>query len=91
MIGIMANCNDSTIELKGGAYAAMGAPTEAAIRIVVEKLGVFDNNFENDGYSPMAYNDHVQSEWTKHATMEFTRDRKAMSVIVGKKGQSNHI
>lgn len=39
----------------------------------------------------MAYNEKVQTLWTKHATLEFTRDRKAMSVIVGKRGVPNHI
>lgn len=91
LVGIMANCNESIIEYKDGTYRALGAPTEAAIRILVEKLGKYDPEFSSEDGSPMAYNDHVQKSWKKYATLEFTRDRKAMSVIANKKGESNHI
>jgi hypothetical protein len=37
----------------------------------------------------MAYNEAVAKDWKKHATLEFTRDRKAMSIIANKKGESN--
>jgi P-type E1-E2 ATPase len=42
LIAIMANCNEAIIEYKEGTYRALGAPTEAAIRILVEKLGKYD-------------------------------------------------
>lgn len=37
-----AVCNEARIEAKGGVYKAMGAPTEAALLVLAEKLGVPD-------------------------------------------------
>lgn len=39
---VCAVCNDAHIEYKDGRYHAVGAPTEAALVVLVEKLGVAD-------------------------------------------------
>ena len=39
---VCAVCNDAHIEYKEGRYHAVGAPTEAALVVLVEKLGVAD-------------------------------------------------
>lgn len=35
-------CNDARIEAKGGIFRAVGAPTEAALIVLAEKLGLAD-------------------------------------------------
>lgn len=40
---VCAVCNDAHIEYKDGKYHAVGAPTEAALSVLVEKLGVTDS------------------------------------------------
>ena len=39
---VCAICNDAHIEFKDGRFHAVGAPTEAALVVLVEKLGVAD-------------------------------------------------
>lgn len=39
---VCALCSDSHIEAKQGVYKAVGQPTEAALLVLVEKLGVPD-------------------------------------------------
>lgn len=36
-------CNEARIEFKNGLFRAVGAPTEAALVVLAEKLGVADN------------------------------------------------
>ena len=40
---VCAVCNDAHIEYKDGKFHAVGAPTEAALSVLVEKLGVTDS------------------------------------------------
>ena len=43
MVDIMSMCNDAQVQKKGPElYTAIGAPTEAAMRVVVEKLKHYD-------------------------------------------------
>lgn len=43
---VCAVCNDAHIEFKDGRYHAVGAPTEAALVVLVEKLGVADSGLK---------------------------------------------
>ena len=80
----MSICNESKIIKKDAqSCSALGAPTEAALKVVVEKLGAYDTQFKGwNPEEPMSYNNYIAETHKKFATLEFTRDRKAMSVIV---------
>ncbi|XP_047943537.1 calcium-transporting ATPase 4, endoplasmic reticulum-type-like [Salvia hispanica] len=86
---IAAICNDADVEKasqeKSGHYVANGMPTEAALKVMVEKMGL-PNEIAS---GPSAGYDGVlrcSYTWNKleHriATLEFDRDRKSMGVIV---------
>lgn len=90
-----ALCNDShlTYAADRGVYQRVGEATEVALRVLAEKIGL-------PGYSPMPSalsamsrqeratycNDHWQQEWRKLHTLEFSRDRKMMSVLCASAG-----
>ncbi|XP_074330230.1 calcium-transporting ATPase 4, endoplasmic reticulum-type-like [Apium graveolens] len=85
---IAALCNDSSIEQTGNQYVASGMPTEAALKVLVEKMGL------PVGLDSGPFSDHGDPQrccraWTESeariATLEFDRDRKSMGVIVNSK------
>lgn len=66
----------------------MGEPTEAALKVLVEKIGCRDDklmrslaSMSTDG-RVNAINDHIEESIPRLLTFEFTRDRKMMSVLV---------
>lgn len=76
-VEVCSLCNDSDVVLgEGGKYKHVGAPTEAALKVLVEKL------MPSVGGSGMAANALLAGQQEHVATLEFTRDRKSMSVIV---------
>ncbi|KAL4335774.1 hypothetical protein GQ457_07G033970 [Hibiscus cannabinus] len=81
---ISAVCNDAGIEHSGNHYVATGMPTEAALKVLVEKMGLPE---ESDS-SSTSHGDPQRccQRWKKMeqriATLEFDRDRKSMGVIV---------
>ncbi|CAE7561741.1 ECA1 [Symbiodinium pilosum] len=85
---IAAVCNDSRLEVEAGSFRRMGEPTEAALLTLVEKLGVPDPVLHGrcwqrprDRGDAMAFCKYWTSSLLKKATLEFTRDRKSMSVF----------
>ncbi|RUS15310.1 putative calcium-transporting ATPase sarcoplasmic/endoplasmic reticulum type, partial [Endogone sp. FLAS-F59071] len=98
---ICSVCNDSRIAydevcrlsivlfiVTNDAYTNVGEPTEAALKVLVEKLGT-DDTFVNANLATLskkdratACNNHYESRATRLATLEFSRDRKSMSVLV---------
>ncbi|CDH55033.1 calcium-transporting atpase [Lichtheimia corymbifera JMRC:FSU:9682] len=88
-------CNDSRITYDESAdtYQCIGEPTEAALQVLVEKLGTDDINVNGRLQSlskkerATACNDHFASLFNRVATLEFTRDRKSMSVLVASGSQ----
>ncbi|CAL5389022.1 unnamed protein product [Camellia sinensis] len=82
---IAALCNDAGIEQAGNHYVASGMPTEAALKVMVEKMGLPDGL---DSGTTSGYRDVLRccQTWKKLerriATLEFDRDRKSMGVIV---------
>ncbi|KAI8027417.1 Calcium-transporting ATPase, endoplasmic reticulum-type [Camellia lanceoleosa] len=96
MAEICALCNDAGIFCNGHLFRATGLPTEAALKVLVEKMGVPDNKARNKiRDTQLAANYLIDSNtvklgccewWTKRskrlATLEFDRIRKSMSVIV---------
>jgi Ca2+ transporting ATPase len=83
-------CNDARIayDASTDTYACIGEPTEAALQVLVEKFGTVDQQFNNQLGSlskeerSTACNDYYSNQAKRTATLEFTRDRKSMSVIV---------
>ncbi|CAO3616058.1 unnamed protein product [Mucor hiemalis] len=87
---ICSLCNDARIvyDESTDSYGNIGEPTEAALQVLVEKFGTVDASFNNHLKSfsksdrSTACNDYYGSQCKRTATLEFTRDRKSMSVIV---------
>ncbi|XP_077245643.1 calcium-transporting ATPase, endoplasmic reticulum-type-like [Tasmannia lanceolata] len=93
---ICAVCNDAGILSNGSLFRATGLPTEAALKVLVEKMGLPDIK-ERNGIcdSQLAVDCSIDRStvklgccqwWSKRskrvATLEFDRVRKSMSVIV---------
>ncbi|OAQ24193.1 calcium-transporting ATPase [Linnemannia elongata AG-77] len=89
---ICAICNNSTIAYNSetDTYVNVGEPTEAALKVLVEKMGTDDaaTNVSLDNLSASkrvdACNQYYTERVTKLATLDFSRDRKSMSVLVAK-------
>ncbi|MBA0579021.1 hypothetical protein Gorai_021289 [Gossypium raimondii] len=96
MAEICAVCNDAGIFCDGRLFRATGLPTEAALKVLVEKMGVPDAKMRNKIHdSQLAANYLIDRStiklgccewWTKRskrlATLELDTVRKSMSVIV---------
>eukprot|EP01017_Pseudomicrothorax_dubius_P040984 TRINITY_DN650_c0_g1_i1.p1 TRINITY_DN650_c0_g1~~TRINITY_DN650_c0_g1_i1.p1 ORF type:complete len:1018 (+),score=363.95 TRINITY_DN650_c0_g1_i1:151-3204(+) len=80
LCAIMSVCNDATLVKKEHRVEIKGLPTEAALKVLVEKIGRYDRSFS--GWTSIeAYNTHISKDFEKRATLEFSRDRKSMSVL----------
>lgn len=76
-------CNEASVEYKNGRYSHIGEPTEAALKALVEKMGVTDLAKSNDPVLlTRQCNDYWLSKYKKLAILEFNRNRKSMSVLV---------
>jgi Ca2+-transporting ATPase len=85
LIDVCSVCNDSDIVFgEDGKYKHVGAPTEAALKVLVEKL--MPRTTDNAELVPLPANTEIAARLKAECTLEFTRDRKSMSVIaeVGK-------
>ena len=82
-------CNDSRIVKEKGVFKAVGQPTEAALLVMAEKIGVEDGKVQKqikadrggEGGAPTGACSSYASGYSKIATLEFDRDRKSMSVL----------
>lgn len=86
---ICSVCNDSDISIdEHGNYAAIGQPTEAALKVLVEKLQHSDAsvNAQLASFSPKERASAVSKAYATASprllTLEFSRDRKSMSTLV---------
>lgn len=84
-------CNDSRIEWdEEGKIKRIGEPTEAAMKVVAEKLGVLGGSRNVEEIT--AVSDHWTAQFKRLATLEFSRDRKSMSVLCrGEEDSSNSL
>ncbi|CAD6564903.1 MAG: hypothetical protein TREMPRED_000390 [Tremellales sp. Tagirdzhanova-0007] len=89
LVEICAICNDAKIvyNLESDTYANVGEPTEAALKVLVEKLASDSDSF-NSGLGSLgpqaratAVNDYYDTRIKRLLTFEFGRDRKSMSVL----------
>lgn len=82
---VAAVCNDANVEKSGNHYVASGMPTEAALKVMVEKMGL-PKYLDNDSSLYQADILYCCQQWKnierRIATLEFDRDRKSMGVIV---------
>lgn len=94
---ISSVCNDSNIvkeenkETDQIIFKAIGEPTEAALKVFVEKLSKPSKLelLESSIKSVTPISDLYNSEYPRLATFEFTRDRKSMSVLTSTSANPN--
>ncbi|XWS66974.1 hypothetical protein CRYUN_Cryun05aG0246500 [Craigia yunnanensis] len=84
---IAAICNDAGVTHSDHKFVAHGMPTEAAIKVLVEKMGLPKGS--HSGGSAGSDVLRCCQWWNEYehriATLEFDRDRKSMGVIVKSK------
>eukprot|EP00761_Pharyngomonas_kirbyi_P004099 gb/GECH01004103.1/.p1 GENE.gb/GECH01004103.1/~~gb/GECH01004103.1/.p1 ORF type:complete len:1012 (+),score=258.84 gb/GECH01004103.1/:1-3036(+) len=96
---ICSLCNDAgiTYDDLNFRYDRIGEPTEAALKVLVEKIGLKDPSMNAQISSlqaserATACSSHWEQEYEKRATLEFSRDRKSMSVYCTDKKDSNYL
>jgi Ca2+ transporting ATPase len=94
LAAIGAVCNDSKIVYNSEKklYTNLGEPTEAALKVLAEKIGCQDVDLTKalSAMDPVtrasAVCDHYERIIPRLLTFEFTRDRKMMSVLVRTNG-----
>ncbi|KAH0542252.1 hypothetical protein FGG08_003374 [Glutinoglossum americanum] len=94
MAEISALCNEASIayDPKTGTFSCVGESTEGALRVLAEKIGTADRAFNSKRLSyslkdRLRYaSQYFETKAPRLATYEFSRDRKSMSVLVGKGG-----
>lgn len=83
---ICAMCNDSSVDYNESKdiYEKVGEATETALSVLVEKINFYntDTSHLNKREIATACNQVIQSMWKKEFTLEFSRDRKSMSVYI---------
>ncbi|KAM4700173.1 sarcoplasmic/endoplasmic reticulum calcium ATPase 3 [Discoglossus pictus] len=81
---ICALCNDSSLDFNStkGVYEKVGEATETALTSLVEKMNVFNTDLSNltKVERANACNSVIKRLMKKECTLEFSRDRKSMSV-----------
>ncbi|GAB2214702.1 hypothetical protein Drorol1_Dr00019064 [Drosera rotundifolia] len=81
---VAAVCNDAGVEQSVNHFVANGMPTEAALKVMVEKMGLPSGfNPVTSGSDDVLACSHAWNIYERRiATLEFDRDRKSMGVIV---------
>ncbi|XP_002974128.2 calcium-transporting ATPase, endoplasmic reticulum-type [Selaginella moellendorffii] len=92
---IAAVCNDAGIMCKGNQFRATGLPTEAALKVLVEKMKLphnynsdYQNHIVDHSVVELSCCDWWNSRSTVLASLEFDRSRKSMSVIAHTSGKN---
>lgn len=105
MAEICAICNDAGVFCDGRLFKATGLPTEAALKVLVEKMGVPDSKARCKIRDAQIVSSYLIDRntvklgccdwWMKRskrvATLEFDRVRKSMGVIVREPNGSNRL
>ncbi|KDN45222.1 Ca-transporting ATPase [Tilletiaria anomala UBC 951] len=87
---VAAVCNDAQVvySAEDKRYNCIGQPTEAALKVLVEKIGHHDNT-ANASFATLdavqranAVSTLYQASIPRLLTLEFSRDRKSMSVLI---------
>ncbi|XP_041456797.1 sarcoplasmic/endoplasmic reticulum calcium ATPase 2-like isoform X1 [Lytechinus variegatus] len=81
---ICAMCNDSAIDYNEAkdVYEKVGEATETALTVLVEKMNILGTDLSRLSKAQLsnACNQALLSRYNKEVTLEFSRDRKSMSV-----------
>uniref|UniRef100_A0A7S3KDR2 Calcium-transporting ATPase n=1 Tax=Euplotes crassus TaxID=5936 RepID=A0A7S3KDR2_EUPCR len=72
--------NHADIKFSSGNFEKYGAPTEAALKVLSEKIGALYNNFDGYDKNPTPFSDSLNIE--KLGTLEFDSKRKMMATVV---------
>lgn len=95
---VCAMCSEAKLEYSvEGRVKRTGEPTEAALKVLVEKLGCPDRNLNSRAlqqqmrYSAEAFCQFWESDYHKIATLEFSRERKSMSVVIRPRESDHNI
>ncbi|XP_068124608.1 sarcoplasmic/endoplasmic reticulum calcium ATPase 3 [Hyperolius riggenbachi] len=84
LASICALCNDSSLDFNEskGVYEKVGEATETALTCLVEKMNVFNTDLSklSKVERANACNSVIKKLMKKECTLEFSRDRKSMSV-----------
>ncbi|KAG8452012.1 hypothetical protein GDO86_003987 [Hymenochirus boettgeri] len=90
---ICALCNDSSLDFNEskGVYEKVGEATETALACLVEKMNVFNTNLNSLSKIERANacNSVIKKLIKKECTLEFSRDRKSMSVYCTTPGSNS--
>ncbi|KAI4349242.1 hypothetical protein L6164_009856 [Bauhinia variegata] len=91
---IAAVCNDAGVTQSEHKFVAHGMPTEAALKVLVEKMGLPEES--HDVRSASTSTVLRCCEWWNErerriATLEFDRDRKSMGVIVNSRQEKKSL
>lgn len=74
--------NRSRIVYEGNQFKIQGEPTEAALKVLAEKLGKFTGACIDYKKTPTGYSDSLEETIKRVATLDFSSARKTMSTIV---------
>jgi len=100
---IASLCNEATLAYKvdektgAGQYVKTGAPTEAALKVLAEKIGIPEHCLHETLSSTApaaratAASCYWESRYHKRITLEFDRARKSMSVVAESTGSKQPI
>lgn len=94
---IAAVCNDAGISCQGHHFHATGIPTEAALKVLVEKMGIPDQKagdgsaIFNNGIMKLRNCDWWIQRSRRLALLEFDSIRKSMGVIVRETSGQNRL
>jgi len=78
-------CNLSGLSKNAhGVWERIGESTEAALKVLAEKIGLSEEPVKAGSETPV--HDYFDTKFDKLATLEFNRERKSMSVLVGSDG-----
>ncbi|WAR02783.1 ATC1-like protein [Mya arenaria] len=84
LMTICAMCNDSSVDYNEtkDIYEKVGEATETALSVLVEKVNFYNTDKVglNKREKGVAAQHVIQQMWKKEFTLEFSRDRKSMSV-----------
>eukprot|EP00548_Thalassiothrix_antarctica_P001031 CAMPEP_0194133402 /NCGR_PEP_ID=MMETSP0152-20130528/3593_1 /TAXON_ID=1049557 /ORGANISM="Thalassiothrix antarctica, Strain L6-D1" /LENGTH=1004 /DNA_ID=CAMNT_0038828717 /DNA_START=210 /DNA_END=3221 /DNA_ORIENTATION=+ len=92
MASVCSLCNEATIVYRDGAFMRTGEPTEAALKCLVEKMGLLnDKGPSNDVEKADYFGKIINGKYDLEATLEFSRERKSMSVLCKSKENGDRI